>query len=404
MAEEVLEGRELGEAMDESIGTLYREIQARSAPEEPAAPAAAPVEAEPAAEPEAPAGERARDKDGKFVAAKDAPKESAAPAKADTQSKAIEPAAPEQAAADTEPALKFGSVTVDLTRPPSSWKPAAKVAWAALPPAVQAEIYRRETDFSNTVLNGPLKESADFGRTVRGVVEPYRAMIEAEGGTPERAIGDLLKTAQLFRTAPQPTKLQALFQLDQQFGAGLQAFIQQEVLRHSGQAGVTAPQPQMQPPAPPYQDPRVDTLLAAYQQQERERAAQAERASSAAVEQFIATKGADGKDAYPFVDNVLEDMSMRVQALRRQNPALEHTQALKQAYEQAVWANPETRAVLIAAQQAQAVAPAEALRKVADAKRASAGNVPKRGALPATGPAKSLDETIRETARELGMF
>ncbi len=129
-----------------------------------------------------------------------------------------------------------------------------------------------------------------------------------------------------------------------------------------------------------------------------------QQASNSAAERFISAKDDKGQPLYPFVDNVIDDMSARVEALRRTHPALGHEDALKQAYEAAVWANPETRTVLISQQQAQANQPAETLRKVEQAKRASAVNVPKRGALPATEPPKSLDETIRETGKALGMF
>jgi uncharacterized protein YicC (UPF0701 family) len=141
---------------------------------------------------------------------------------------------------------------------------------------------------------------------------------------------------------------------------------------------------------------------------EKERQAQAQAASNKAVEDFMAAKDDKGAALYPFVDNVLADMSERVAVIRRANPGLEHADALKQAYEQAVWANPETRSVLIAAQQAQAAQPAENQQRVAAAKRASAGNVPKRGALPASQSVGALrlgtpesDDSIRETYRQL---
>jgi len=402
--EEVLTDRALSESLDEDIGKTLREIQSR--PENQIVEEAPAPEKE-QAEPAAPASaEKPRAPDGKFVAAKDAPK-SAAPAKADTPTTPATAAAPEQEAA--EPPLRFGKVEVDLTRPPSSWKPAAKVAWAALPDEVRKEIYRRETDFSNTVLNGPLKESADFGKSVRQVIEPYRGMIEAEGGTPERAVADLLKTAQLFRTAPQATKLQALFQIDQQFGAGLAQYVQSEIARHAGQAGLTAPQPQTGGQAQvPFVDPRVDQILQSLQAQERARAQEEEKASNAAVDAFFTAKDDKGQLLYPFVDNVLDDMTARVSIIRRNNPGIEHASALKKGYEEAVWANPETRDVLIRQQQAQAAAPAEALRKAGAARAATAGHIPKRGGLPASAPEAHLrlgtaesDASIKETLRQL---
>lgn len=396
---EVMTDRALSESMDEDIRATLNDIKARN----PDALKEETPEPEPKPEP-------VRDPEGKFAKEKKnkgfKSKESAAPATPDTPETPIEATGPEQAAADTPqepPEAEATAPVMDITRPPSSWKPAAKTAWSALPEPVRAEIYRRETDF----LHGQksMRETADFGREVKQTIEPYRMLIEAEGGTPTKAIGDLLKTAALFRVGAPQQKLQALFQLDQQFNAGLSQFIQSEIARHSGQAGLTEPQPQTGgQPQVPFTDPRVDQILQSLQAQERQRSQEQERVSSSAVDAFIAEKDADGEPAHPFVDNVLEDMSARIAAIRGQNPAMEHASALKRAYDEAVWANPETRAVLLAAQQAQVNQPAETQRRVEAARRASGVNVPKRGAIPATGPKQSLDETIRETGRALGMF
>lgn len=406
--EELTDDRSLDQAMEETIRESLKEINAREPEADPDAAAE-----EPAAPDAKTDAERARDEAGKF---KKADKESAAPAKADTPEKPLAAPAPEQAAA--EPAADKPLVTtkgqpIDLARPPSSWKPAAKAAWGTLPEPLRAEIHRREAEYHHGY--GDIKENADFGRTIKSVVEPYRALIMAEGGTAEKAIADTMRTAALFRTGNQQAKLQAIFQLDQQFGAGLREHfareVQAEVAKRTGSAApAEGAQPAAQQPQQ-FVDPRVDTILASLQEQEnqraaleRERQAQGAAASNKAVEDFIGAKDASGAPLYPFVDNVLSDMSERVALIRRANPGMENAEALKQAYEQAVWANPETRDVLLAAKQAQAAQPAESQQRVAAAKRASASNVPKRGALPATGPALNLDETIRETGRALGMF
>ena len=388
MAEEALDDRALSESMDEDIRKTLAAIKERE-------PEALDVtEDAPAVK-----DDRARAPDGKFVKT-----ESAAPAEAPDTSPPV--GVPEQAAVDAP--VEGAQPAVDLNRAPSSWKPAAKAAWQALPEPVRAEIHRREFDFHNTTFKGPLKENADFGQSVRQVVEPYKAMIEAEGGTPERAIADTMRTAALFRTGTQEQKLQALWQIDKQFNGGLaqhfERSVQAEIAKRTGQPAVEG-----QPPV--YQDPRVDTILQSLQEQERQRQEQErqrqqeqEQQNANVVQEFINAKGTDGQPLYPFVDNVIADMSARVQLIRQQNPALNPHEALKQAYEQASWANPEVRAVLISQQQAQANKPEDNLRRVEQAKRASAVNVPKRGALPASGPALSLEEDIRETARALGMF
>lgn len=394
--EEAVTGRELDEAMDETMRATLKDINSRD-------PEAEPVAAEPAVVDEVAApqkDERPRAADGKFI-----PKESAAPAEKPDKSPAI--GAVEQVAADASqpaPEAPAAAQPIDLTRAPSSWKPAAKAAWAALPEPVRAEIYRREGDF-HTGLKG-IKENADFGQVIKQTVEPYRMLIEAEGGTPERAIADTMRTAALFRVGTPQQKLEALFSIDKQFNAGLQAHFQQAVAAEvAKQTGQPAAQAQPQQPAA-FRDERVDQLLANMQKEERARAQREEATSNAATERFLTAKDDKGQPLYPFVSNVLDDMSERVANIRRSNPAVGHEEALKQAYEAAVWANAETRAVLLSQQQATAQQSAETLRKVEQAKRANAGTMPKRGALPAaTAVAKfgspEADEQIRETYRNL---
>lgn len=411
--EEVVSDKTLDEQMTASIGETLREIQSREAPIDKVddQTIAASEEAGKVSE------QRARDAEGKFAKV---PKEkqtesakSVAPAKADT-SEPKAAAASEQAAAAPLEAVTAPQ-GIDLNRAPSSWKPAAKAVWNDLPEPVKAEIYRREGDFHSGLKD--IKQNADFGQAVQRVVDPYRMLIQAEGGTVEKTISDTLQTAALFRVGTTQQKLHALLDIDKRFGAGLQQFIEQEIIKISqGQQQVQQPgqQPNQQA-QPSYQDPRVDQLMQSMeadkrqrQQQEKQRAAQETQVANIAVEKFLAAKTDKGEPLYPFVDNVLDDMSVRASAIRGSNPALSHEEALKQAYDSAVWANPETRAVLISQQQAQASQPVETLRKVEQAKRASAVNVPKRGSIPATQSVAVLklgtpesDESIRETYRQL---
>ncbi len=404
--------------LDDGIRATLAEINSRAESD-----AKIPVEPEPVAAPvEEPVEETPRDKTGKFVKGQAlrhqpaATKTPAAPAASATPAAQAEPStsaiAPASEPAAAEPELKFGEVVIDLNRPPAVWKPAAKMAWAALPEDVKKEIYRRETDFHNTTFKGPMKQNADFGQAVKAVVEPYRGIIESEGGTPEKAIGELLKTAALFRGNNQQAKLNAVFALDQQFNTGLRDHFQRSV--QAEVARITGGQPQIGQPAPQpglIQDPRYDALAQQFSQistslqaQERERAAEQERIANSATDQFLASKNEKGEPKFPFVDNVIEDMTQRVAFMRQQNPSAAHNDVLQQAYDAAVWANPETRAVLIAQTQAPQAVAAQTALKAAQARKATVGAMPKRGAIPATEPVKSLDDTIRETARDLGMF
>jgi hypothetical protein len=79
---------------------------------------------------------------------------------------------------------------------------------------------------------------------------------------------------------------------------------------------------------------------------------------------------------------------------------------LNDAYEKACYANPNVRAKVLAQQQAKADTErkAQSIQKAQAAKQASAVNVSRKGTLPSAKAVGSMDDTIRETARELGLI
>ncbi len=394
MADEVMDDRALSESMDADMANTLAEINARNAQEEVEQPQAADAPAS-ASSPETPAAEsaRARDASGKFI--KGETEQTAAPETVSQPSSATETTAP-VAAAPTEQAI-------DINRPPSSWKPAAKAQWANLPADVRQEIYRREGDFHKG--NSQIKENADFGQKIRTMAQPYDMLIKAEGATHEAAFDDYLKSAAMLRVGTPQQKLDLIKQLDSRYNCGLNEDFSRAVLAKV--AEITG-QPVQQQPQQQFQDPRVDALLRSQEQAEQQRAAQLTAQANDAETRFRAAVDDKGQPQFPFVDNVADDMVNRIPEIRRLNPSLPHFDVLKQAYEAAAWANPETRAVLLSQQAAQANQPAETLRKVEAAKRANAVNVPRRGAIPASQPNANLvlgtpesDESMRETYRQL---
>jgi hypothetical protein len=379
------------QGIDEQIAADWATIREKHTVE-PETPAPVPVE-EPPPEDTAPAEpeNRARDATGKFVKAEDKPESVKA---AETPKPIEEPQPPPAPAPEPQNASQR-----DVNRPPSTWKPTARAEWEKLPPSVRAEIHRRESDFMAG--QHQLLPDAKLGSDMRKAIEPYRMMIEAEGGTPDRAVSDLLRTAALFRVGSQEQKLAAIGRLVQQFGIDISPMFQQ------AQQGQPQPQPQQQ-----YQDPRVDQLFAMQRQQEQERQQQeyqrqqrenGEREAVAA--QFMNEVTADGKPARPYLGDVIDQMAALVPVIRAENASLTHGQMLQEAYDRATWANPEIRALLQTEHQAKLDAQRRAANQtqVADARRAASVNVPRRGSTPAPGKPGSLEDTIREGARALGL-
>lgn len=106
-------------------------------------------------------------------------------------------------------------------RPPESWKPAIRDKhWKTLPPAVQAEIHRRERQVDDA-----LKSSAEARRGVEVVGQlfnQYKDVLEYEGAPPLQTVNNLLSATRTLRFSPPPQKAQAMAQLIQGFGIDLQ--------------------------------------------------------------------------------------------------------------------------------------------------------------------------------------
>lgn len=340
-----------------------------------------PVEAKP---------ERARDETGKFI---EQPKEPQEAKESKAQAKPVEKAAETATTAEPEPQTPVDATQPqrDLNRAPSTWKPTARADWDKLPPTVRAEIHRREADFLNG--QSQLLPDAQFGRSMRQVVDPYRLLIEAEGATPERAVADIMRTAAILRMGTREQKYAAFAQAAQQYGVDLRAFTQ---TNESGQPQV----PQN------FQDPRVDQLLVHLNNQETQRQHQEQSTLESVVTDWMNEADAQGQPLRPYLGDVMTEMQALVPQIRQAKPGLAQAQVLQEAYERATWGNPEVRALLQTKQQTDLDAQrrTENQGRVRDAKKAASVNVARRASSPSPAKPGSLEETISNTARELGLI
>ena len=294
------------------------------------------------------------------------------------ESKPVEAVAEEESAPESEPTEPEAK---NLDRAPSSWKPAAKLEWNALPPSIKAEIARRESDYFRGFEQ--IRPDADMGKTMREAAEPYKALIEQAGGSVEGAFKDYLNVNAVLRQGSPQQKQQVLLQIAQQFG-----------IQIPGSQGGQIPQA----------DPNLTEVQQFMQEQRRrdaEAAQQREQQATQTVEKWVAEVNPQGMPLRPFVDNVLEEMMGKVPALKAANPGWSHQQVLQEAYDRAVWENPETRKTLLDRQTQAQKAETDKLRATQEAKRSASVNVRRRGSLPGAAPTGSMDDTLRETYRQL---
>ena len=229
--------------------------------------------------------------------------------------------------------------------PPNGWPAEAKAKWHELPPEIMQAVQKREQDIAK--FTSTRDEHASFGKEMYQAVQPYMAVIKAEGGTPTSAVQSLLNTAYVLRTGSPEQKRSLLIQTARQFGVDL---------------GAPAEAPQNTTGLPPDVQATLAEIrnyqaqIAQQQQSERQRL-------QYEVQQEIEAFAADPKHAH------YAEVKAHMAALLGQGAAKD----LQDAYDQACWASPTVRATLQAQTRAEEEQKrrAEAKAKAEEAKRKS---------------------------------
>lgn len=308
------------------------------------------------AEPEQTAAERARDEAGRFAKVEKA--EKAAPVeKAGQPSEPVESIKP---AAITPPV--DAPAPVEAKRAPSSWRPAAAAEFDKLPPHVQDEVLRRETDFHKGVEG--YKQHAELGRTFERVIAPYAQLLQQNQMTPDVAVAHLLEAEAKLRTGTPEQKATYFAQLARDYGIDL---------------GVA----QQMPIPDPYTS-QLEQRLNLLQRQQNDWLEAQRREQTDKLNSEIQAFASDPSRSH--FEAVRDDMAALIQTGRAND--------LATAYDMAVYANPKTRAALLEQQRLVAV---KQTQSQAQAQRAKSAAVSVKGSSPASGsgtPKTSLRATL----------
>jgi gas vesicle protein len=252
---------------------------------------------------------------------------------------------------------------------PSSWKPAAQEAYlkaergeALTPEEVRIltnEANRRESDFHRGVEE--FKTHAQKARAYEAVIAPYQQTFQSLGVDAPTAIGHLLKADHTLRYSDPATKAQYFQQLAQQYGVNLE---------------------QIQ--NPPQYDPQTQYLM---QQLNELRQTQAQWHNS--IQQQEQTRANHELEQFASAGNAHFD------AVRNDMADLLETgkaTSLQDAYEKAVWMNPDIRQSLIEQQRSEAQKKAMA---EAQALRAKTAAVSVKGSSPSAGGVQTNGSDLR---------
>lgn len=208
--------------------------------------------------------------------------------------------------------------------PPQSWRAEVKDKFGLLPPEVQQEILRREEE----VHKGFTKhdEERTFGRQLKEVFTPYMAIIQAEGGRPEKIVQDYLNADYVLRTGSPEQKVGLLRAIAQQAGVDLASVAQEQEY--------------------------VDPEIAALRQQIAELKAYA---SPQFVQQQLQQQNESARidaEIQAFASAPENDLFEKVRPVMATLMNTGRYSNLKEAYEAAVHADPECRQIVMQRQQA----------------------------------------------------
>jgi len=346
--------------MSEELGKVFDESQGAAAAPSPAASPSVeavpdvPSPSEPAETPGVSSDDRPRGPDGKFLPKDKAEAKPAEDPKATTEI----PAEPDKAAAEptTDQPQSPGTL-----KAPNSWSAAAKAEWAKLPTSIQTEVLKREMDVERG-----FKQYGERVKTYEAIDKILDPLPLQQHGLSKAQYVERLRAAEV---ALERNPVQALQWLAKSYGVDL--------------AQIATGQPET--PA----DPTIAALRQEIEQLKSGVTAQ-QQAAQQAVEREIETElskfASDPKNE--FFEQVKADMGILIQNGRAKD--------LQAAYDMAVYANPETRAIIQArdADALQKKLLEDSRKQASQARKAAGTNVQGTAATPGQVPSmRSLMES-----------
>jgi len=300
--------------------------------------------------------EQARDESGKFTTdTPEAPETAESDEITDDESEVVDLDNEEDDTTEDHETDETEDATSEPVNPPDSWTTEARERFANLDPETQAYIVQREQEQADGVAK--LKETFESKAAVADefseIVRPYEAQMRAEGATPTQAVQSLLNTAQILRTGSAAQKEAIIRQTAQQFGVELSA-TEPDSLDEFVDPDVVALKQQ------------VADLTNFITQQQQTNHAEAERGILSEIQEFAEAKDAKGEALRPHYNAVEGDMIPLIASIRSASPRKSNAEVLVEAYDRAIYANPDTRKLVL---EGEAKA-AEAKRRE-DAKKAA---------------------------------
>lgn len=278
---------------------------------------------------------------------------------------------------DQSPAEKDGEQAQASAIPvPQSWSADVKAKWAALPSDVQQYIAKREQEAHQEISRRgqqiaslePLQRVAELGKHT---FDKYGVPID-EG------VAQLLQANEYLETdAPS-----AIRDLAREYGVDLRALVGAQQQGPSPTTEVTALRQEV-------------SLLKRQLNETSNRVTTRERAEYQRQAATVESQIADFAKDKPDFDELQDDILDQIVILKQKLPDAAYSDILNKAYDHARWANPDSRAKALAAEEAKRLKAAK--DRSTDAKRVAPLNV--KTSTANSGAMKSMDDDLREIAR-----
>lgn len=334
--------------VNSDVAAAIASLKGEAAPE-PEAPEEPPAEA---TEEAAPVVERARDANGKFIA----------------KEQSIAPEAPKSPSTDDTTKPSAEQVSTPVGAAPVSWAADAKASWANLPPAIQNAVIKREQEVSNG-----FRQKSEELRRYETSIAPIAQEAQRMGLNVEQGIQRLMDGHRFLQEQPE----QAIMWLAQRHGIDLSNL-------------ATNPPAARQPV-------RADPMFAQVSQHVQ---SLQERLDAMTTSQNMSVVEAFAQ-ANPHYADVEESLPDLIKEVQRTAPHLSPSETLQQAYDRAVWLNPDVRNKMIA-EQTQAQQQTKVTQLADKAKAASKAAVSVKGSSASVAPPQKQTqsgETVYDDVR-----
>jgi hypothetical protein len=151
-------------------------------------------------------------------------------------------AAPPSAPSETAPADQLSpdnAPAAQSAKPPQSWGAAEREEWAALPPAVQAQVQKRESEIQGVMQHAAV--ARNFKTEFDTGMDQYTPLFQAQNVTPMQAVSEVMHTAAGLMSGTVASKAEVAAQLIEQYGIDVQTL--DEVLASKITGGNAANEP-----------------------------------------------------------------------------------------------------------------------------------------------------------------